>query len=181
MEKIVRVGEMRIPLSNSNSKLQLLILSKQQAMILREAGASNVPRQMKTSPTKCRRMDRLSGTGMSTARRRPLVTTWLISASCGRAGRSSLPIGRSLSARMMRCFRHFGISSMDASVQLREMPRTKSALLAFQCLPFQAKADCGGLTATMVPADHSPTQWRFHHSFQRGGNRVSPRQPRRLG
>ena len=82
----------------------------------------------------------------------PLVTTWLISALCGRAGRSSLPIGRSRLERPTRRFRHFGISSMAASVQLREMSRTKSALLAFQWWLFQAKAGCGGLTARMVAA-----------------------------
>ena len=36
-----------------------LILFKQLSTTLREAGASNVPRQMKTSLMKCRRMDRL--------------------------------------------------------------------------------------------------------------------------
>ena len=101
---------------------------------------------------RCRRTQRLSETGISTVQARPLGTMWWTSAFCGRAGRSSLPIGRSLSARTMRHFRHSGISLTVASGQLRTMPRTKSALSAFQCLPFQNKADCGGLTAKTASA-----------------------------
>ncbi len=96
---------------------------------------------------RCRRTQRLSGTGTSTARHRRSGTMWLISAFCGRAGRSSLPIGRSRSARTTRRFRRFGISSMVAYARFRATPRTKSAPLAFQCLPFQNKADCAAFGA----------------------------------
>ena len=87
---------------------------------------------------RCRRTQRLSGTGTSTARHRRSGTMWLISAFCGRAGRSSLPIGRSRSARTTRRFRRFGISSMVAYARLRPAPRDTAHEICAVGVPMSA-------------------------------------------